>query len=277
MTPKVNIVVTVLNALDLTQKALASVNAVNYDNKEIVVVDNNSKQDVRSFLVEEHSKGRIDTLIMNGENKGFGAACNQGASAVADAEYVCFFSNDIEGVDNNWLAPLVNLGENKDEAGMIGCRLIYRLDHPDSKKRGKIQHAGCTVSIGTYMKEANHVVNKHEHRYALPSSEKVTKPKRVEMVTAACFLIKKSLFDNIGAFDPIFGAGYCEDLDLCLRLRRAGYTHWYCPQSMLYHFEMIATTTTIGGAAYRKQRTRNQEIVDGRWLKFIKEGRHKYE
>ncbi len=278
MVPKVSIVMTVLNAFDLTQKALKSVNSVAYKNKEIIVVDNNSEHNVRALLFAEHGRKKIDTLILNSTNRGFGAACNEGVSAASeDSEYICFFSNDVEGMNDDWLAPLVEVAESKEDVGMVGCRLIYRPDHPEGKKKGKVQHAGCKIKLGKYMNQPNHVINEHQYRYYPPSDVRVTTQKKVEMVTAACFLMRKSLFENIGGFDPVFGIGYCEDLDLCLRLRKAGYSIWYCPQSSLYHFEMIATTTTVGGAAYREQRTKNQEIIDRRWLKFVKEGQHEYE
>ena len=277
MKPRVNIIITVLNALDLTRKAIESAKAVNYENKKIVVVDNHSEVDVRSFLGEELKKGNIDTLILNDRNKGFGVACNQGVNASPDANYICFFSNDIEGTDNNWLQPLVTLAEEKANVGAVGCRLIYRLDHPDVKRRGTIQHAGCKVKIGSYMDTPDHVVNEHMYRYVDPKDSKVNIEKKVEMVTAACFLMPKAVFSQVGGFDPIFRAGYCEDLDLNLRLRKAGYDIWYCPSSSLYHFEMIAVKTTIGGVAYRTLRTINQHIVDQRWLEFVSKEQHKYE
>lgn len=275
MTPKVSIIVTVLNALKLTKKAVDSVVSVDYPNKQIIVVDNNSETKVKKYLRQQEKKNRIDLLIQNDKNVGFGRACNAAAN-VATGDYLCFFSNDIEAIDNNWLKVLVEMAIENPNAALIGCRLLYRLDHQNPKIRNTIQHAGCSVQLGKYLDQSGHVTNKHLHRYKDSNDPEVLEKKKVEMVTAACFLVSKQVFFELGGFDPIFGLGYCEDLDLNLKARKAGYEIWYCPDAALYHFEMVATKTTIGGSVYRKQRTANQQIISQRWTEFVANGKHKY-
>ena len=106
---------------------------------------------------------------------------------------------------------------------MIGSKLIY--------PSGTIQHAGVVISQDRYAR----------HIYAgFPDDHPaVNRSRRFQIVTAACALVQRAPFIEVGGFDPSFTNGY-EDVDLCLRLGEHGYEIHYCHDSVLCHLESVS-------------------------------------
>ena len=215
--PRVTIVMPVFNQASYTEQCLyALVENTDPDpNYEMVVVDNASTDWTRYLL---HAFEGDVQVINNDGNMGFARACNQGAKG-ASGDYLLFLNNDTRP-HSGWLKAMVDLADQDEKVGVVGARLLY----PES---GKIQHAGLGLDNG---------VPDHLYRGVDADDPRVSQVRDVDMVTGACMLIRRELFERLGGFDPGYHNGV-EDVDLCLQARDCGYRVVYCPDSVVDHYE----------------------------------------
>jgi len=163
----------------------------------------------------------------NTENAGFAGGCNQGA-AMAQGSLLHFVNNDTlfrrESVE-----PLARLLATDSAVGIAGSRLLYR--------DGSLQHAGIVFS---------HLGGHPEHRCRFDPADAplANVPLQMQAVTGASLMIGRGLFLDLGGFDEGYRNGY-EDLDLCLRVRRAGRKVVYLPRSVLDHLESMSRGRTL--------------------------------
>ena len=212
-----SIVIPVFNKAELTQQCLIHLaNVTEGISYEVIIVDNNSSDSTGEFL--QTLDGDVQ-IIHNSTNLGFAKGCNQGASA-ARSRYVVFLNNDTIP-KKGWLKSLVDEVEEHPDVAVVGSKLLY----PDET----IQHAGVVFSRQLQM--PYHLFN------GVPESlPAVNKRKEFQVVTAACMLVRKEAFEQVGGFDEGFVNGF-EDVDLCLRIRQMGKKVVYQPKSCLYHLE----------------------------------------
>jgi GT2 family glycosyltransferase len=215
--PDVSIIILNFNAADLTKQCLDAIWMYTFDYRyEILVIDNGSKSD------EAETLGRVDgyfRLIRLPENRHFSEGCNTGARE-AKGRYLVFINNDAF-VTDGWLSPLINGISNYPNAGAVGPR----IEHPDGRLQeagAYITETGSSIRIGDF--EPYHVNEASEVRI-------------VDYCSAACFLISKDLFDDLGGFDSLFSPAYYEDVDLCFRMRANGKYVYYCPDSTVVHLQ----------------------------------------
>jgi glycosyltransferase involved in cell wall biosynthesis/tetratricopeptide (TPR) repeat protein/SAM-dependent methyltransferase len=217
----VSIVIPVFNHLGLTRQCLDALRdnttGVAY---EVIVVDNGSSDGTTDVLRQEEASGRV-RAVFNGENQSFAKACNQGAR-IAHGRYLLFLNNDTVP-HPGWLAPLVQMADANSQIGVLGSKLLY----PD----GTIQHAGIVVGVRDGEPYPYHIYLCQPAN--TPYADSV---REFQMVTGACLMIRRPLSEQLGGFDETFHNGH-EDLDLCLRVRQAGSTVVYCPQSVVTHLE----------------------------------------
>lgn len=182
---------------------------------EIVVVDDASSDSTAQVLADYADPVRV---VHHEHNTGFAIACNDGAAA-ASGDWIVFLNNDTIPRPG-WLDALLRYASGHDRIGLVGSKLLFPND--------TIQHAGVVFARD----------RSPHHIYAgFPASHPaVNKSREFQVVTGACALIRRELFEEAGRFDAAFVNGY-EDVDLCLRLRRLGYEVHYCHKSVLYHLE----------------------------------------
>ncbi len=211
----VSIIIPVYNKVEYTKKCIESIKQSTPHDLlyETIVVDNASTDGTQNFL---ESLGSDIKVITNGENLGFARACNQGAIA-AKGQLLCFLNNDTVPV-TGWLQTLINAA-NQPNVGIVGAKLLY----PD----GRIQHAGIEFING---------IPDHPYRYALKDAQEVNRYREMDMVTGACFVISRKLFYTLEGFDEIYRNGV-EDVDLCIRVRLAGFKVVYEPKAVIFHDE----------------------------------------
>jgi GT2 family glycosyltransferase len=205
----------------------------------VVVDDASSDKTVERF---SSCDDRV-TVVAREQNGGFAHACNDGARAAGDADHLVFLNNDTIPIPG-WLDELVEV-VGGDDVAAVGSKLLY----PD----GTVQHAGIAIGQDRWP---------HNLYVGLPGEhDAVNRPKRVTAATAACLLIRRAVFEEMGGFDTAYLNGY-EDVDLCLRMGEAGHEVRYCPTSVLYHLESVTRW-----ADYSVRHTSdNDRLYSERWL-----------
>lgn len=222
----VSIVIPVFNKVNFTRGCLQALFRNTGANIpfEVIVVDNGSQDETPVFLRVASKLYPYLKVVRNDENKGFAAACNQGA-ALAKGKYVLFLNNDTE-VQRGWLEPLLEVLEKDPRVGAVGNRLLF----PD----GTIQHAGVVVVLtpdSPFPLGATHAYVKQPASF--PEAER---PFVYQAVTAACVMVRRSTFWEVGGFDEGYWNGY-EDVDFCFKLGEKGWIIVYEPRSVVIHYE----------------------------------------
>ncbi len=212
-----SVVIPVHNRAALTQQCLDTLFASPPARAEleVVVVDDGSTDATPTML---ESYGDRISVVRHARNAGFGVSCNDGAAAAA-GEWLVLLNNDTLP-QPGWLDALLVYAARLERPGIVGAKLLIPND--------TIQHAGVVITKDCHPR----------HIYAgFPTAHPaVNKSRQFQVVTGACALIRRQLFDESGRFDTAFVNGY-EDVDLCLRLRDLGYETHYCHESVLYHLE----------------------------------------
>lgn len=180
----------------------------------------------------------------NESNLGFAANVNRGM-ARTESDVVLILNQDCYGVPDwsmGWDAALLNAFLDSNVA-IVGARLL--------RPSGVIQSAGGEFDAAC----------QPWHRcldYSNPHHPDVATPREVEWVTGAALAIRRSVWDELGGFDPIYGRGYFEDVELCLRAREAGYLVWYEPRCTLIH--------RVGSTGGNPRFAVNAQIFHDRWV-----------
>jgi GT2 family glycosyltransferase/SAM-dependent methyltransferase len=210
-----SIVIPVHNRSSLTRECLDALLADLPAQAEVIVVDDASSDETPDVLASYGERIRPVSLA---ENRGFAGACNAGVAS-SSAEYVVLLNNDTRPTVG-WLEALVAYADAHPPAAVIGAKLLW----PD----GAVQHAGVAIDADRDVR----------HIYAgFPGDHPaVNRARRFQVVTAACVLLRREVFESLGGLDTAFRNGY-EDVDFCLRAGAAGHEVHYCPDCVVYHLE----------------------------------------
>ena len=231
----------------ILQRCLETLTAYTaYDRYELILVDNGSssaqRKEVERLLKEAaHRKPGLESLYLYEAGPfNFSAMCNRGARA-ASGSFLLFLNDDIEVMDTRegaqWLARMMDYAR-RQHVGAVGAKLYYPklYDSPvqSEKAQYRIQHTGITnMGIGPAHKlggMADTGCLYHGHN---------TVNYDMLAVTAACMLVRKSVFDEAGGFDESFAVAY-NDVALCFRLYESGYFHVQVNEAVLIHHESLS-------------------------------------
>ena len=169
------------------------------------------------------------TVLTLQRNTGFAMACNTGVLA-ADTPLVCLLNSDVLPIKPGWLAPLVKQQLESPRA-LVAPLLLY--------DNGLIQHAGMDVQRcvdGSELPACHHPL-KGLHLDQLQQLSPDGNPYRVEALSGAALLFERQHYLDLGGFDPVFGRGDFEDLELSLRWQRDSGDLWMVPEAVLTHLE----------------------------------------
>jgi GT2 family glycosyltransferase len=160
------------------------------------------------------------------ENVGFARGANEGAR-MGSAPLILFIGDDVTLFEGT-LEKMVRRMDDPT-LGVCGAKLIFPLNSTSPiRPAGKIQHVGLALNI------RGEVI--HPLVGWSVDHPKAQEPRDAFAVTGACFMIRRNLFNKVGGFDPIFGIGTFEDVDLCLKVRRAGYRIYVDTHAKAYHY-----------------------------------------
>ena len=179
----------------------------------------------------------------------------------ASGDYLLFLNNDIEFITKDCIEELLGPCQRSD-VGAVGARLYYG--------DGTLQHAGVVIGLGGI---AGHPF------YGFPSEDvgyfgRVVIAQDYSAVTAACMMMKRSVFQQVGGFDEQLAVAY-NDVDLCLKAGETGYRIVYNPYAELYHYE----SKSRGYEDTKEKEDRfhaEREIFRKRWEKILRDGDPNY-
>jgi O-antigen biosynthesis protein len=260
--PKVAIIILNRNGFNYLKKLFASIKKNTfYRNYEIVVVDNASQDDSIDYLEKNEFELPL-RVIKNKKNVSFASGCNQGARETK-SELLVFMNNDLE-VTKGWLINLVACYlKNKEEVGSVGAKLVYPATK-NFKLAGSIQHAGIRFRLDEDF-DFFRPYNIGGKKLATDCSQQEDFP----ALTAALLLIPRDKFKEVGGFDENYFYGY-EDVDLGLKLYKAGYRNIYNPQALAVHYE-FGSQEKDNSKEIKKRRKKNIEIFKQKWDKYLEE------
>lgn len=221
--PRVTLVVPTRDKVELLRMCVESIlEKTDYDNFEILVVDNGS--------VEEATLGYFASLEGNPRVRVLPyphpfnySAINNFAVAHTDADIVGLVNNDIEAIGPGWLTEMVSHAI-RPGVGCVGAMLYYPND--------TVQHAGVITGFGGVAGHAHHGLNRGNMGYfgRLALAQDYT------CVTAACLLVRRSIYEEVKGLDEGLKVAF-NDVDFCLRVKAAGYRNVWTPFAELYHHE----------------------------------------
>ena len=232
----VSVIIPVWNGINDLPACLAALREQSYPSLEIIAVDNASTDGSGDWIEENYPQVR---LIRNRENTGFGGACNAGLAA-AQGETLVLLNQDTI-VRRDWLAALIQALAKDSSIGIAGSKALY--------PNGTIQHAGAKVDKR----------GASEHLgYRQKNTGRYDELADCDYVTGASLALRRTVYEQIGGFDPGFYPAYLEDVDLCYRARAAGWRVVYVPLSVLVHNERssAATPNYAGALLYHRHRLR---------------------
>lgn len=196
---------------------------------EIIVVDNDSHDQSIEYLREMQKEGRI-RLVEAGSNLGYGKGNNLGVKN-AKGEYVVIANPDIF-VKKDTLQKLVDYADKNPEAGLIGPKLIYYNGEVQDSCRRHMSPFDLVIKR-TWLRKLPGL-KKRSRRYVMEDFDH-NKTQEVELITGACFIMPRALFEKIGGFDPRYFL-FMEDFDLCRKVVKAGKKVIYYPEAQAQHY-----------------------------------------
>ncbi|NUQ37640.1 MAG: glycosyltransferase [Caldilineales bacterium] len=219
--PLVSVIIPTRDRPDLLRVAVAGVReATDYPAIELIIVDNDSRDPATLGYLSELAKEE-DVRVLHQPGPFNYAALNNAAAAQVAGDMLCFLNNDIVVTQSNWLAELVSHAL-RPEIGAAGPLLRY--------EDGRIQHLGVTLQSG----QVRSLTLRQESEvdgFRFPLQSHV---RNVAALTGACLVLRRSIFAEAGGFDEQLAVAY-NDVDLCLKLRAAGYWLLCTPFAELVH------------------------------------------
>jgi hypothetical protein len=202
-----------------------------HDDLHTILVDNASHDD--SVATAEHTFPDHPHLqiIRNASNLGFATACNIGAAAT-QAPYLFFLNPDCR-LEPDTLHHLQTALESAPDIGMVGGLLL----NPDGTEQAGGRRAvptpwrTFTRAFGFSRLFPQHFQDYDLHTHPLP-----TEAIAVEAISGACMLMRRDVFEQLGGWDENYFL-HCEDLDICMRFRQAGWKILFVPAARVHHLK----------------------------------------
>lgn len=224
--PRVSVVVPTRDRLELLRTCVEGVlGQTQYGPIELVVVDNGSMEPATLDYLRVIQRDPRCRVVRDEAPFNFSALVNLGVLC-ASGEHICLLNNDIEVIHPGWLGDMV--GQLlRPGVGAVGAQLYYPQE--------LVQHGGILLGIGGVAGHAHHGLPRGDHGYM----QRARVAHEVSGVTAACMLVRRRAFEEVGGFDESLPVAF-NDVDFCLRLRQAGWKIVMDPGVELYHHESIS-------------------------------------
>ena len=253
--PRVTLVVPTRDRLELLQPCIDGfLKGTDYPDLELLIVDNDSiEPETLAYLRTVARDSRVRVLQWAGPFNY--SAINNFAVAQASGAIIGLMNNDLKVIGADWLDEMVRHAVRPD-VGAVGARLLYG--------DGAIQHAGVALGIGTASHLYKGLPGDHQgHGGRLRSAHDVS------AVTAACLVMRKDVWDEVDGLSTDFPVAY-NDVDLCLKIRKAGYRILLEPKATLFHLESQSRGLDKGGERKERLAADRARLIE-RWKAFAKD------
>ncbi len=252
MTLKVTAVVVNWNTVDLLDRCLTSLAQYGFgDAMDVVVVDNGSADGSADLVRNQWPNVH---LIANKENRGYIQANNQGMNA-ARGEHLLLINSDAF-LTPGALDKMVGLLDDHADAAVVGPRLVYG---DGSWQRWTAGSEPALSSAMSFFLFADRLSGSAARR-SLYLARDVKEPFRPDWVSSACMLVRREALKQVGPMDERYFC-YMDDVDLCRRLRAAGWTVWYLPSAEAIHLMGQSTRRHTGAASPSALRNLNDYVT----------------
>lgn len=259
--PLVSVLIPNKDQRETLKTCLESLKKTAYPNYEIIIIENNSSEE-QTYAYYKELERDPKVRIVRWEQKGFNySALNNFGARFAKGEYLLFLNNDIEAIKSGWMEELLANCQRRN-VGIVGAKLYY----PDDT----VQHAGTIIGLGGIAGHAFINLPRARSGYLHKASLQMD----LSAVTAACMMMKRSVFEEIGGFEEQLAVAF-NDVDLCLRTVQAGYLVVYNPEAELYHHESKSRGAEDSEEKVRRFQS-EIEFMRTRWIQILKNGDPNY-
>jgi GT2 family glycosyltransferase len=237
---KISIIIPMHHRIELLARCIESIaTSTIYPNYEIVVVDNDRQsEEARAYF------GRSEHQLLHYEGPFNYSAINNFAVEQTESPWLLFLNNDIEAIEPDWLASMAEHVQ-RPEVGAVGARLV----NPDET----IEHAGVVLGENGIAQPAFRGFPA-EHPGVCRQLQIM---RNYSAVSGACLLTRRKVFAEVGGFDEESLPDAFADVDLCLKMGRAGYLIVYTPFAKLYHYESTSRRCNLEAP--------EAEVIRQRW------------
>lgn len=258
--PRISIVIANKDhAEDLKRCVDSIIHKSSYVNYEIIIVENNSTtEEIQRLYTQYQGKHPFIKVVRFEGAFNYSSVNNMGVKH-AQGEYILLLNNDTEVITAGWMEEMLMYAQRED-VGAVGAKLLY----PDKT----IQHAGVVIGLGA------HRTAGHSH-YKKPLQNlgymgRLCYAQNMSAVTGACLMVKKSLYEQVGGLDEGFAISL-NDVDLCLKLRQAGYLNVWTPFAHLYHYESVSRGLDDKGEKAERY-NRESAMFREKWKEVLEQG-----
>lgn len=258
--PLISIIIPNKDNTDMLMKCITSIlNKSTYPDFEILVVENNSEEE-KTFACYKELQADSHIRVIRYEKKGFNySAINNYAVGYAKGSQLLFLNNDVEIITPNWMEEMLMYSQREDVAA-VGAKLYYA--------NNTIQHAGIIIGMGP--DRCAGVPHCQVPKESVGYMGRLCYAQDFSAVTAACLMVAKDIFEEVGGFDEELAVAY-NDVDLCLQFRRRGYLNVWTPCAEAYHYESVSR----GYDTEERNRARFQRearLLRERWRDYLEMG-----
>jgi GT2 family glycosyltransferase len=245
--PDVSIILPVYNGATYVLECLASLARHRQQASfEVILIDDASDTETEALT----RLAPNIRLMRNETNLGFLRTCNR-ALEQAKGRYTVFLNSDTQ-VQAGWLDALLRPFEEERDVGAVGPKLVY--------PNGRLQEAGGLIN-----RDATATL---VGLFDDPSRPRYNRRREVDYSSGACLAVRTDVLRELGGFDPAFAPAYCEDSDLCFRLRARGLRIIYEPRAVIAH-HLSVSSDRLSGSYKRDLAVRNQQKLFERWSEEI--------
>ncbi|MET1078203.1 MAG: glycosyltransferase [Pseudomonas sp.] len=257
--PLVSIIISTRDQLPLLQRCVESLlEKTRYPHYEVLIVDNQSQSaEAREWLRGVAGLGEDKVRVLAYPHPFNFAAINNLAAREARGEYLLLLNNDTAVLREDWLDQLLNHAQ-RPEVGVVGAKLLY----PD----GRVESAGLLLGlrgpaespfVGEPMNAAGYL-------------QRLQVEQNYSAVSAACLMIRSTLYAEVGGMDEgAFGLSF-NDIDLCLKAREQGYLTVWTPHAVLMHEGASTSKLDTATPEVKQQRlVAAQDELYARWLPLL--------
>ena len=227
--PLVSLIVPTRDKLEILRPCVDGLlHRTDWPELEVLIVDNDSEapETLNYFADLQQQEGKRVRVLHYAGPFNY-SAINNHAVRAARGSLIGLINNDIDVISPGWLAEMVSYAI-QPEVGAVGAKLYFGDD--------TIQHAGVVTGINGV---ANHI-HKHLPRNHPGHFGSLHLVRSVTCVTAACLVMRRAVFNEVGGLDEEQLKVAFNDVDLCLRVRKAGYLVVWTPHAELYHLESVS-------------------------------------